>query len=38
MAAIHSGEEEAELYGGRRLRATDLGVEARNVGHEMFKV
>jgi glycine/D-amino acid oxidase-like deaminating enzyme len=38
VAAVHSGEEEAELYGGRRLRAADLGVEARNVGHEMFKV
>ena len=38
VAAVHSGEEEAELYGGRRIRAADLGVEARNVGREMFKV
>lgn len=38
VAAVHSGEEEVALYGGRRLRAADLGVEARSVGHEMFKV
>ena len=38
VAAVYSGEEEAELFGGRRLRVADLGVEARNVGRERFKV
>jgi glycine/D-amino acid oxidase-like deaminating enzyme len=38
VAAVYSGNNEATLYGGRSLKVSDLGVEARNVGHEMFKV
>jgi glycine/D-amino acid oxidase-like deaminating enzyme len=38
VAAVYSGDNEATLYGGRSLNVADLGVEARNVGHEMFKV
>ncbi len=38
VAALYSGEEEAELYGGRRIRVADLGIETRNVGRETFKV
>lgn len=38
VAALYSGEEEAELYGGRRIRVADLGIESRNVGRETFKV
>jgi len=38
VAALHSGEEEAELFGGRRLRVADLGIDDRKVGHEAFKV
>ena len=36
VAAVYMGEE--ELYGGRRLRVRDIGVEGRNVGKETFKV
>ncbi len=38
VAALYSGEEEAELYGGRRIRVANLGIETRNVGRETFKV
>jgi glycine/D-amino acid oxidase-like deaminating enzyme len=38
VAAVYSGDNEATLYGDRSLQVADLGVEARNVGHEMFKV
>ena len=38
VAAVYMGEEEAELYGGRRLRVGDIGIESRNVGKETFKV
>jgi glycine/D-amino acid oxidase-like deaminating enzyme len=38
VAAVYSGDDEAALYGGRGLKVSDLGVEARDVGHEMFKV
>jgi glycine/D-amino acid oxidase-like deaminating enzyme len=38
VAAVYSGDEEAELYGGRRVRASDLGLEKRSVGRETFKV
>ena len=33
-AALYAGREEAELYGGRRFRVTDLGVHHRNVERE----
>ena len=36
VAALHSGEEETELYGGRRLRVADLGIQTRNVERESF--
>jgi glycine/D-amino acid oxidase-like deaminating enzyme len=38
VAALYSGEEEVELYGGRCIRAADLGIETRDVGKETFKV
>ncbi len=38
VAAVYMGEEEAELYGGRRLRVGDIGIESRNVGKETYKV
>jgi glycine/D-amino acid oxidase-like deaminating enzyme len=38
VVAVYAGEEEAELYGGRRIRTADLGLERRNVGRETFKV
>ena len=38
VAAVYMGEQEAELYGGRRLRVDDIGIEGRNVGKETFKV
>ena len=36
VAAFHAGEEEAELYGGRRFRVADLGVKDRRVERETF--
>lgn len=33
-AALYAGEEEAELYGGRRFRVADLGVRGRRVERE----
>jgi glycine/D-amino acid oxidase-like deaminating enzyme len=33
-AALYAGEEEAELYGGRRFMVADLGVRNRNVERE----
>jgi glycine/D-amino acid oxidase-like deaminating enzyme len=38
VAATYMGEEEAELYGGRSLRISDIGIEWRNVGKETYKV
>ncbi|MFQ6053621.1 MAG: NAD(P)/FAD-dependent oxidoreductase [Candidatus Bathyarchaeia archaeon] len=38
VAALYADEEEVELYGGRRFKAADLGIETRNVGKETFKV
>jgi glycine/D-amino acid oxidase-like deaminating enzyme len=38
VAAVYGGEEEAELYGGRRIRVSDIGIDGRNVGKETFKV
>jgi len=35
-AALYAGEEEAELYGGRRFRVTDIGVRHRRVERETF--
>jgi FAD-dependent oxidoreductase domain-containing protein 1 len=35
-AASCYGEEETELYGGRRFRVADLGVKGRHVEHEAF--
>ena len=37
-AALHAGEEEAELYGNRRFRVADLGVATRNVEREAFNI
>lgn len=34
VAALHAGEEEAELFGGRGFKAADLGVSTRNVERE----
>jgi hypothetical protein len=36
VTAFHAGEEEAELYGGRRFRVADLGVADRRVEKESF--
>ncbi len=38
VAAAYAGEEEAELYGGRRIRVADLGIENRKKVKESFKV
>jgi glycine/D-amino acid oxidase-like deaminating enzyme len=35
-AALYAGEEEAELYGGRRFRVADIGVRQRRVERETF--
>jgi len=36
VAARYAGEEEAELYGGRRVRVSDIGVKNRRVEKERF--
>lgn len=36
VAALYAGEEEAELYSGRRFKVADLGVVTRNVERETF--
>jgi glycine/D-amino acid oxidase-like deaminating enzyme len=38
VAALHAGEEEAELYGGRRFSVSDIGIDSRNIEREAFKV
>ena len=38
VAAVYTGEEEAELYGGQRIRVTDLGIENRKKVKETFTV
>ncbi|UCD44062.1 MAG: FAD-binding oxidoreductase [Candidatus Bathyarchaeota archaeon] len=38
VAALYAGEDEVEAYGGRRFRASDLGIEHRRVEIEEFKV
>jgi len=35
-AALYMGDDEAELYGGRRFRVADLGVRSRRVEREEF--
>ncbi len=35
-AALYAGEEEAELFGGRRFRVSDIGVRQRRVEREIF--
>lgn len=36
VAALHAGEEEAELYGGQSVRVSDLNVKERSVEKEHF--
>ena len=36
IAALHAGETEAELYGGRSVRVSDLSISDRNVEKELF--
>jgi glycine/D-amino acid oxidase-like deaminating enzyme len=36
VAAVHSGYEEAELFGGRNFRVNDLGIDHRRVEKESF--
>lgn len=38
LDALVAGEEEAELYGGRKFRVADLGVKHRHVEHEEFVI
>lgn len=38
VAAFYADEDEVELFGGRRIKAADLGIEKRNVDKETFKV
>ncbi len=36
VAALYAGEREAELYGGRRVRVSDISVKERRVEKERF--
>jgi hypothetical protein len=38
VAALYANEEEAELYGGRRIKVSDLGIDERKEVKETFKV
>ncbi len=38
VAAIYAGEEYAELYGGERIRVTDLGLKERRVEEEKLVI
>lgn len=38
VTALYAGDEEAELYGGRRFRVSDIGIDSRNIERERFKV
>jgi glycine/D-amino acid oxidase-like deaminating enzyme len=38
VASMYSGNESAELYGGRRIKVTDLGVDERDLERETFRV
>ena len=37
-SALYYGEEEAELYGGRKFKVADLGVHHRNIEPEKFVI
>ncbi|MCW3987448.1 MAG: FAD-binding oxidoreductase [Candidatus Bathyarchaeota archaeon] len=37
-AALYADEEEAELFGGRLFRVSDIGIDSRNIERETFKV
>lgn len=37
-AAVYAGDDEVELFGGRRIKAAHLGIDSRKVGKETFKV
>ncbi|UCH56970.1 MAG: FAD-binding oxidoreductase [Candidatus Bathyarchaeota archaeon] len=37
-AALHGGEEEVELYGGRRFRVADLGIHKRRAERESLVI
>ncbi|MGQ9680741.1 MAG: NAD(P)/FAD-dependent oxidoreductase [Candidatus Bathyarchaeia archaeon] len=36
VAALYAGDEEAELYGGRKFKVADLGISTRHVEKEAF--
>lgn len=36
VAALYGGDEYAELFGGRKFKVSDLGIEKRNVDREYF--
>ena len=36
VAALHNGESEAELFDGKKIRVSDLGIKNRKVGIERF--
>jgi glycine/D-amino acid oxidase-like deaminating enzyme len=38
LDALVAGEEEAELFGGRKFRVSDLGIKKRQVEHEEFVI
>jgi glycine/D-amino acid oxidase-like deaminating enzyme len=38
LDAVEAGEEEAELYGGRKFRVSDLSIKYRHVEHEEFVI
>jgi len=38
VAAVYAGDEEAELFGGRRIKSAHLGIDSRKVEKETFKV
>jgi glycine/D-amino acid oxidase-like deaminating enzyme len=38
LDALVAGEEEAELFGGRKFRVSDLGIKNRQVEHEEFVI
>jgi glycine/D-amino acid oxidase-like deaminating enzyme len=38
VTAVYAGEKETELFGGRKIRASDLGLTNRRVEKESFKV
>jgi hypothetical protein len=37
-AALYVGDEEAELFGGRRFRVSDLGIHHRRVERETLVI